>query len=41
VEIVEGALTAEYRGQRYYFCSAGCRRQFERDPERFLTADRR
>lgn len=33
--------TAEYRsfrdGQTYYFCSAGCKQRFDKDPERYAT----
>ena len=27
----------EYKGQTYYFCSPGCRRSFEKDPEKYLA----
>lgn len=30
------ALTFEYKGMKYYFCSSGCRRAFEKDPEKYL-----
>lgn len=26
----------EYRGQTYYFCSKGCKAQFEMKPEKFV-----
>ena len=29
----------EYQGTTYYFCSPGCRRSFEKDPERYLAPD--
>lgn len=29
-------LTSEYQGQTYYFCGAGCKKQFEKDPQRFV-----
>jgi len=29
---------ATYQGATYYFCSAGCRMNFEREPERFVHA---
>ena len=29
----------EYNGVTYYFCSPGCRRSFEKDPEKYLAAD--
>ena len=31
--------TVEYRGQRYHFCSEGCKEHFEADPERYVDAD--
>ena len=30
------AAKSEYQGQTYYFCSSGCKRQFDKDPERYL-----
>ena len=34
--------TAEYRsvndGKPYYFCSAGCKASFDKDPEKFIGA---
>jgi xanthine dehydrogenase accessory factor len=38
VAAVESTLHAEYAGATYYFCSAGCRRAFLADPERYATA---
>ena len=32
------AGSAEYEGKTYYFCSAGCRQQFESDPAKFAQA---
>ena len=28
--------THEHEGQTYYFCAPGCKRVFERDPEKYL-----
>jgi YHS domain-containing protein len=36
VDRATAADTSEYRGETYYFCSAGCKRQFDKDPQRFL-----
>ena len=36
---VETATTewkTEYQGQTYYFCAPGCKRSFEKEPEKFL-----
>jgi YHS domain-containing protein len=36
VEEGPGAITYAYKGTTYYFCSNGCKRSFEKDPEKFL-----
>jgi len=28
-------LTSEHQGQSYYFCSAQCKQQFDREPQRY------
>ena len=30
---------SEYNGQTYYFCSLGCKEQFDQEPERYVTRD--
>ena len=30
------AAESEYKGQTYYFCSPGCKRAFDQDPEKYL-----
>jgi Cu+-exporting ATPase len=37
VEEGTGAITSEYKGKTYYFCSRGCQRTFEKDPEKVLA----
>jgi len=27
----------EYNGKTYYFCAPGCKRSFEKEPEKYLT----
>jgi xanthine dehydrogenase accessory factor len=39
VEIAGAAYTAQYRGETYYFCCAGCQRSFEKDPQSFLESE--
>jgi YHS domain-containing protein len=29
--------TSDYKGQKYYFCAAGCKKAFEKDPEKYLA----
>jgi Cu+-exporting ATPase len=36
VEEETAAGKSEYKGQTYYFCSSGCKRAFDKDPEKYL-----
>jgi YHS domain-containing protein len=36
VEESPDAIVYEYKGETYYFCGRGCRRAFEKDPEKVL-----
>jgi len=29
--------TSIYKGKKYYFCAPGCKRAFDKDPEKFLS----
>ncbi len=29
---------SEYKGQTYFFCSKGCKAQFDRNPEKYVGA---
>ena len=31
------ALRTEYKGQTYFFCCAGCKEEFERNPEKYTS----
>lgn len=37
VDPLHSDVTAEYDGRLYYFCSEGCKEQFENDPGRFAS----
>jgi YHS domain-containing protein len=37
VEESPTAITTEYKGVTYYFCAPGCKRSFEKDPEKYLA----
>lgn len=39
VEIAGARHTSVYAGNTFYFCCPACKRQFEREPERFLVAN--
>ena len=30
---------SEYQGTTYYFCAPGCKRAFDLDPEKYLSAE--
>lgn len=30
------AATSVYNGQTYYFCAVGCKKVFDKDPEKYL-----
>ncbi|MCQ8902766.1 MAG: YHS domain-containing protein [Methanothrix sp.] len=30
-------FVSEYRGRKYYFCAPGCKRAFDKDPEKYLS----
>jgi Cu+-exporting ATPase len=38
VDPKSAAGSVEHDGKTYYFCSAGCQRQFEADPARYAKA---
>jgi Cu+-exporting ATPase len=33
----QAAGNSEYQGQTYYFCSPGCKQQFDQDPQRYAS----
>ncbi len=33
------AGSSEYMGKTYYFCSPGCKKDFEKDPERYVHGE--
>src|SRR5512146_2605223 len=39
IEPDTAAGKSEYKGQTYYFCSPGCKRSFDKDPEKYLITD--
>ena len=36
VEIATAHFTSEYNGKIYYFCAAGCKRSFDKQPEKYI-----
>ena len=31
------AATSEYKGTTYYFCAGGCKKEFDSNPEKYVT----
>lgn len=38
IDPATAAGTSEYKGKTYYFCSPGCKRSFDKDPEKYVGA---
>jgi Cu+-exporting ATPase len=39
VETETAEWKSDYQGTTYYFCSPGCKRTFEKDPEKYVKGD--
>ncbi len=39
VEIATAHFTSEYNGATYYFCAAGCKRSFDKEPEKYISQE--
>jgi len=37
VDEKKAAATSEYKGKKYYFCSVGCKKAFDANPEKYLN----
>ena len=33
------AGSSQYMGKTYYFCSPGCKQDFDKDPERYVNSE--
>ena len=40
VDEKKAAATSEYKGKEYYFCAVGCKKAFDKDPEKYLAKGR-
>ena len=36
-EADKAGLTSQHEGQTFYFCSPGCKREFEQNPQRYAS----
>ena len=39
VKMVDGARSSDYRGEQWFFCSAGCQKRFDADPYFYLSGN--
>lgn len=39
VDTTTARQKSEYQGQTYYFCAPGCKRAFDKEPEKYLDDD--
>jgi Cu+-exporting ATPase len=39
VEIATAHFTSEYAGTTYYFCAAGCKRSFDKEPQKYIQPE--
>jgi YHS domain-containing protein len=37
VDEKKAAATSEYKGQKYYFCAVGCKKSFDKEPDKYLA----
>jgi YHS domain-containing protein len=40
IDPAAAAGTSEYKGHTYYFCSLGCKKSFDKEPEKYLSTPR-
>jgi YHS domain-containing protein len=41
VEIATAHFTSQYEGTTYYFCAAGCKRSFDKEPQKYIQVTSR
>ena len=39
VDEAKAAATSEYEGKTYYFCAAGCKVAFDKEPTKYLKGE--
>ncbi len=37
IDIHKANAASDYQGKTYYFCSEGCKQQFDQNPERYVS----
>ena len=39
VETEDAEWRSDYKGKTYYFCAPGCKRSFDKEPEKYLSEE--
>ena len=39
VDEEDATYVSEYKGKKYYFCSPGCKADFDSDPEAYMSTE--
>jgi len=39
VDEAKAQFKSEYKGQTYYFCAPGCKKAFDKEPEKYLKGE--
>ena len=39
VDVASAHFTSEYQGETYYFCAAGCKRNFDKEPGKYIRTE--
>ena len=37
VQEAKAAAISEYKGRKYYFCAVGCKKAFDKNPDKYLA----
>jgi YHS domain-containing protein len=37
VDEKKAPVTSDYEGKKYYFCASGCKKAFDKDPDKYLV----
>jgi len=37
----QAAATSDYKGKKYHFCALGCKKAFDRNPEKYLAEEKK
>ena len=40
VDPLNAAGSSQYQGQAYYFCSLGCKKAFDKEPEKYVKTQK-